>query len=105
MAQLNAWFGIGFSSGGEPGWRWVSASLIQVGLTAVPHPLLLCGGGAAGIAPFSKPGLAAALVPSAAGAYSFFYPTQSQLALFSQSILLLLLAAVLWAGYRRRLLW
>ncbi len=103
VAQLNAWFGIGFSSGGEPGWRWVSASLIQVGLTAVPLiPFALWWRRSRYRAVFQT-WLAAALVPLLLAPTRFFYPTQSQLALFSQSILLLLLAAVLWAGYRRRL--
>ena len=101
-AQNIAWFdAMEFNSSLD--WFWVTTSLIQVGLTAVP------------LIPFAfwwphtryrsifQTWLVATMVPLLLAPTRLLYPSQSQVLLLTQSLLLLLLAAGLWWFYRGKL--
>lgn len=101
-AQTTAWLmAIEFSDNME--WVWVRASLIQVGLTAVPLIPLAFWWPNGRYRSIFQTWLVATWVPLLLAPTRFLYPTQSQTVLLAQSILLLLLGGGLWALYRAKL--
>ncbi|MBE2221053.1 MAG: S8 family serine peptidase [Anaerolineae bacterium] len=101
-AQSSAWFGaMQFNSGLD--WKWVYASLIMVGLTAVPLIPFAIWWPHTRYRAIFQTWLAATLIPLLLAPTRLLYPTQSQTLLLIQSLLLLLLALGLWWINRHKL--
>ncbi|MCL4266976.1 MAG: S8 family serine peptidase [Anaerolineae bacterium] len=93
-AQTIVWFVVG-NGGAENGWPWVWASLIQVGLMAVPLLLLAWKWPTPRYRAIFQSWLLACLYPLLLVPTRLFQPTQSQLVLLSQLLLTLLVVVLL----------
>lgn len=93
-AQTIVWFVVG-NGGAESGWPWVWASLIQVGLTAVPLLPLAWKWPPPRYRAIFQSWLLACLYPLLLAPTRLFQSTQSQAVLLSQLLLTLLAAGLL----------
>lgn len=99
-AQTIVWFVVG-SGGSDNGWPWVWASLIQVGLTAVPLLPLAWKWPTPRYRAVFQSWLLACLYPLLLAPTRLFLPTQSQSVLLGQLLLTLLIIAILLLVTRR----
>ncbi|MBE7531102.1 MAG: S8 family serine peptidase [Chloroflexi bacterium] len=102
-AQTIVWFVVG-SGGSDDGWPWVWASLIQVGLTAVPLLPLAWKWPTPRYRAIFQSWLLACLCPLLLAPIRLFLPTQSQSVLLTQLLLTLFVMLFLSLLFRQKLI-